>query len=449
MVSYRTGDILIIMKAKIFAIVMMIISATYLRAYAKTHDFTGLPLTVDGWTDFTTMVNGSSYSEGKIIYVSTSGNDSSGGVYAVNDALIGADPFNPSGAILPHATLAAAYAKLRSGYPDIILLKRGDVWNAGFVEWKKSGRSKTAPMIIGAYGPLSSDRPEITTFTTRYGPDHPADNFSFTAITSIKMSGGLSRQINGDSFLIEDCLFPKGPGNGVVIQGYGLTNVTLRRSVIEGRYSATTAHVQGLYSSSTNNFLVEENVFDHNGWAEDKGDYGLATSYNHNTYFDVSVTNPVMRYNISTRASSKGFQAGGGGLIEGNLSVRDPIGIEPSRAESYKPDGFASIIRRNVVLDGWDSKTTGRTAWGIRLNNVSQSLVESNIIANVDPSSAGRAAIYFDSEVKSGVTLRVRNVTVKNNIIHNWGPIYFGFEYPVLENALLSGNSIHDEINTA
>lgn len=98
-------------------------------SHAANHDFTGLPLTADGWTDIEAMVQ----EDSRIIYVSTSGNDTTG-IYNLpaDQALIGEySVLEPNESqINPYQTLAAGYTQLRNGYPDFLLLKRGESWSS-------------------------------------------------------------------------------------------------------------------------------------------------------------------------------------------------------------------------------------------------------------------------------------------------------------------------------
>ena len=81
----------------------------------------------------------------RIVYVSSSqGNDGHSGL-SIND---------------PVASLQIAKGLLRDGFPDRMLLKRGDFWNEGFGTWVLSGRSENEPMIIGAYG-SGTQRPHL------------------------------------------------------------------------------------------------------------------------------------------------------------------------------------------------------------------------------------------------------------------------------------------------
>ena len=75
-----------------------------------------LPQDSNGWTVFTPSA------DTRIMYVSATGNDSTGQIYSSTSEEVGSNPFNPSKNILPFATYEAAYANVRWGYPDWILI---------------------------------------------------------------------------------------------------------------------------------------------------------------------------------------------------------------------------------------------------------------------------------------------------------------------------------------
>src|SRR5450830_1516621 len=85
-----------------------------------------------GWTVFTAS------SDTQLVYVSsTAGNDSTG--------VIG-DPTHP------YQTIAKGVSLLRNGYPDWLLLKKGDSWTeSNYI--LVSGRSASEPMVISSYDP--------------------------------------------------------------------------------------------------------------------------------------------------------------------------------------------------------------------------------------------------------------------------------------------------------
>lgn len=91
------------------------------------HDFTELPMTFDGWTDLKAMFKDSSYyNDSRIVYVSITEDDSTAQYYEPGDEIVGNDPFLLLETPNAYQTMTAAYEQLRDGYPDIMLLKRGD-----------------------------------------------------------------------------------------------------------------------------------------------------------------------------------------------------------------------------------------------------------------------------------------------------------------------------------
>jgi len=361
------------------------------------HDFTGLPLTEDGWTDFNAMIDHPDhYNDARIIYVSSStGTDTTQyRFHTPDDPEVGDDPFNPAGDVYEYKTIATAYAKLRDGYPDIMLLKRGDTWNEDLPTWTKSGRSVAERMVFGSYGSLDAPRPVIKGFRTSYGPNSPEDRFDFVAVTSIAWTGTFSREVGGRDFLIEDCATFGGENSGMTIQGLGpepLRQFALRRCVVAGRYpnyENGTGHTQGLFVKEVSGGLIEDNVFDQNGWNPQGSGLDAGNIHSHNTYVSVDNEHIVMRYNISTRAGSHGLQMGAGGLLYANLSVRDSIAIQMARSETWVPNGLSGVIKSNVVLDPKDIRKDvpgiddALRGWGIRLMNTSEVVVEDNILGD-------------------------------------------------------------------
>ena len=69
----------------------------------------------------------------------------------------------------PKQTLAAGASLLRDGYPDWLLLRRGDEWNEGFGSFSVSGRSEAEPIVVSSYGSGESN-PSIN-------PSDPAESW--------------------------------------------------------------------------------------------------------------------------------------------------------------------------------------------------------------------------------------------------------------------------------
>jgi hypothetical protein len=162
--------------------------------------------------------------------------------------------------------------------------------------------------------------------------------------------------------------------------------------VITDNYD-TSAHSQGLYTNNVS-MVLEENVFDHNGWyqqsinADSDPSGGQATMFNHTTYFS-HAHGVTFRGNIFLRASSIGnkWTANSGAAsarditIENNLYVEGEIGISMGGNEAG-PLRFKNIrIADNVMLDIGRGQPTNRTlGWGIDIQEWDSGTVSNNYL---------------------------------------------------------------------
>lgn len=356
----------------------------------------------------------------RVVYVSSStGNDSFDGL-------------SPEKA---RRTLAAAYALLRHNNPDWMLLRRGDTWNEVMPWWKKCGRSAGEPMVVATYGDEAA-RPLLKTGTndafSRYGGGGSPASIDFVSITGVwfqadRRAGDQGAGIYwigaGKDILFEDCRF-EGYATGAVVQSIEgrVERFTLRRSLILDSFNST-AHSNGLYAENVDGLVLEENVFDHNGWKQ-----GVAepTIFNHNVYVHTSNTGVVFRNNISLRSSSHGVQVRPGGIITGNVFARNAIGAllgggDPNPVTHT--NGITGTVDDNVILEGGDIGTLPRGS-GIELTNVGASgaTVRNNIIAGKSTSTDSPAIRLGAGGYGSGVGCM--NITISGNTIHNWrGPL--------------------------
>ena len=111
--------------------------------------------------------------------------------------------------------------------------------------------------------------------------------------------------------------------------------------------------VQGMYISGVDGILIEENLFDHNGWDEQIEGAG-ATMFNHNIY--MSTSNPnwdkiAVRGNILARASAHGLQLRSGGLVEDNLFVQNAINLNVGYHKGASLSGACGIVKNNVFQE--------------------------------------------------------------------------------------------------
>lgn len=369
-----------------------------------------------GWTAFTPSA------DTRTVYVSSSsGNDQ-------NDGL------SPQ---TPKYTLAEAAALLRHGFPDWLLLKRGDVWQVGLGQWKKSGRSADEPMLVSTYGSALA-RPWLRTgaqggIWTNGGGGSPAtiDNLALVGLhfsaDSYDGSGdcvGAQLLQPASNVLIEDCKF-EGYSVNLVFQGLGdrHSDFRLRRSVIVDAFviHEIGGPSQGLYANAVDGLLIEENVFDHNGWNEQVPGAG-ADIYSHDLYIDNDNTEVEVRGNIIANASSHGMQLRSGGSAINNLFARNSISLSVGGGNNPAPAGVTATVRGNVIVDGKDIDAANPRGWGMWFGNIASGVVSLNVIANNTLGSQPRM-ITLDGQFvgDSGPTIGVHDLALTKNILFNWG----------------------------
>jgi hypothetical protein len=356
-----------------------------------------------GWTNVTQSA------DSNVIYVSSS---------------TGSDANNGLSAASPVQTLSRAQSLVRAGYPDWVLLKRGDTFGT-FGEWRKWGRSAQEPMYISAYG--TGARPQINTGTgwgfITYARNGAAgqsiDNLivsslSFSADTYNGTNGTIDTSAfrlycQGQNVTIEDCKIT-GYREGLALDpGYnGLRNVAIRRNVITDSYAlpggVTTYNAHGLWiGGASNEITIEQNVIDHNGWRD--GMNSERTFYNHDVYVYNSAQNVVVRENLITRASFYGIKMNGGGTAYNNFFARN--------SESIYLEHTA-LIESNVFTEAVAMPTQN---WGVAINTqkAPSATIRKNLVAKNDNTNASGVAgiqLFNNGTPFSGL--------VEENVVYNW-----------------------------
>jgi hypothetical protein len=433
--------------------------------------FTFPPRDADGWSILTPSA------DSRLIYVSTSGNDSTGQTYLPSSAQIGADPYNPAGAVLPYATIDAALAQARAGYPDYVLLKRGDTWTHDAIIRLKAGRSATERSVLGYYGSAAA-RPTVL---------HNGVNFSwasYSALVGIRFYASQRNPASPDfagfasvggasgfdgllgyggtltgGLLIEDCWFDWFAGN--VLQSplanfAPLTDIIVRRNIITNNYS-TNSHSQGLYTDRVSLWL-EENIFDHNGWYKQGGAVfseqaeGKATMFNHNTYFG-GTRETVFRNNLFLRASSIGSKFTSNTtsgtnevktwdlLIDNNLYVEGEVGVSlgGNNDQNNGPRWRNIHFTNNVMTHIGRTRPTLRTlGWGLDVQDWDGGKVTGNLFAHWGDATLNNNFAIFSS----GDT---NDVTYSGNIAYNvssGGPLVAFRDGAIQKRVAFTGNDI-------
>jgi hypothetical protein len=315
-------------------------------------------------------------------------------------------------------TLGRAKTLVRHGYPDWVLLRRGDVWDEPVGHWKASGRSATARMVLTAYG-AAVERPLIRTGTgeglfTQGGGGSPA-SIDHLAVVGLHFAGsgdnGLRFLVPGRDVLVEDCKV-EGFRVNVLFQGFDgeLRDYRLRRSVIVDSDGSTKAHSQGMYAYDVHGLLIEQNVFDRNGHPAD--------IFSHNIYLDNGNSGVILRGNIISRASSHGAQMRSGGVAWNNLFLRCPIALQIGGGNAPESGGVDFEARGNVVMDGANIDAENPRGWGVLFQNIREGHFVSNLIAN-SGQARQPAALILDGQSQYGVH-GVHNISFERNVIHAW-----------------------------
>ena len=354
----------------------------------------------------------------------------------------GDDANDGTTAVTAFATLDRAREALidagRSGYPDHILLKKGDVWRNKPHAWSLSGRSESEPMIISSYG--SGPRPRFEgnagfSFAGNRNVRHvwligvefyctTGDPASADFDIDVSRSVGVGFTGGGGDILVEDCKFSY-QGGGAVIQRYesdGMTDIKIRRCVFDHAYS-TSSHTQGLYAYEVTGLLIEECVFDHNGWLVQGDGHntqagGGATMFNHNTY--INQCNQVrLKGNLFLRPSSIGNKFNSNGpnesidtIVDDNFYYDGEIGISIGGNTDDEYRFGNTVIKNNIFTNiGRSNMTTRNFSWGIEVKDNFNTRVVANGIIN--------QALYGNSY---GIQLSGRtnnSVILEENLFYN------------------------------
>ncbi len=419
---------------RLFIIVAILFSTS---SYAAQLD---LPRDAEGWTIFTPSA------DSRIVYVSSSGNDSTAQVY---NSTSFADPFKPSGE-QAFATYAAAFANIRQGYPDWILFKRGDTFYQAMGSNVPRGRSITEPALVAWYGadgdmPLLMTPKGIDAFnmkrTAYYSAVSGLDFYAYTrdpnnpSYAGTDKAGGISFTVWsnadawGEGILVEGCRLRYYTGgisvaNVSTDQSRPFAGVTIRRNTILDSYADTDAgshKTMGMWSQDMHDLILEENIFDHNGWYDKYGgSIGYANIYNHNTYFQ-DTHETIFRGNMFLRGSNMGtkFTANGkthaatGITIKNNLYYGSMIGVGIGGNKGGADYRFKDIIVDGNVFTRLGSleQTNQSIAWGIEVIDNQDSLITNNLILNDFAASGNSYGIALLNKLK--------NVTISNNTIYN------------------------------
>jgi hypothetical protein len=370
--------------------------------------------TSDGWTDITAPT------DARIVYVSSStGSDQNTGLSDTS----------------PVRSLSYGISLLHAKAADQLLLARGDAWDESLGIWGRSGIDQDQPMVIGAYG--AGARPLLRTSDYAFRV-HSGGGVSHVALVGLHLqhtgssgADGLSITGKAEDLLIEDCFIEQYQNNIVAEASFGtISNIRIRRSLIVDAHNyflPTRRNSEGAFFEAVQTLVLEENVFDHNGWAVPSD----ATIYNHNVYIRSTCEDVVARGNVFARASSHGLQARSGGIIENNVFVDNPIGLSFGLVNSspVTPGGVIGRVKDNAFIGGGsingDDRGNGLEIGNTRPAGISDAVtIDNNLFTHGKLASANSAAIRISSGFSMTNTwdaVGINDLYVRNNKVYDWG----------------------------
>lgn len=284
---------------------------------------------------------------------------SAGSVVACVDWEFGMDS-NPGTMAAPYKTTAKGYAQLRDGQDDWLMIRAGRTTTEAFPTWNKSGLSSLKPMVVCSYG--QGSRPAVMCGRSRgfeagaFGATKRAHlalmDLAFVADGNVGNDANAGVQFLGSwsDVLLENLLVQKFHTN-IVFQSNRTTelmeDVRVRRCLVLDAFTILSSHSQGSYTAGVNRLLLEECVYDHNGWNESVPG-ATPTIFRHNIYIQGhggnydDCTGVTTRGMIAMRGGATGMQQRPGGTCDDNLFVDNPLNL------TFGNDG--GTINRCVVV---------------------------------------------------------------------------------------------------
>lgn len=341
-----------------------------------------------------------------IVYVSASEGDDA------NDGL------TPETAV---ATPARGAELVRDGSNDFLLFRRGDTWRAmdlgpdRIVRRFKSGLDAAHPLVVASYGD-SKERPRLEIDKDLIDDD--GHERAFLAVLGLSLvsypktpgdaafngeDGGGFRFVGpSHDLLFEDNYLEY---DDFVVQN--TSRVEIRRNVVWRSYHVGTCaynmdgtrnpngnnefRPSGIFAGNNDDLLIEENVWDENGWNPDVLE-ACATIYNHDLYLSGN-DRLVVRDNLVLRASSIGLKmsANASGdsddiVIEGNVFAEGEIGLSMGGNDTSPYRFLNARVIDNVFTDIGRSQPTKRTlTWYVDLIDNDKTEVAGNLLVNQPP----------------------------------------------------------------
>ncbi len=313
-----------------------------------------------------------------------------------------------------------------------LLLERGYRYDESMgpvLHPSQKSESELHPVLITAYG--EGAKP-ILNNTIYAGGQTKTQNF---VVKDIEMGGSI-RLFEAQNVLFENIT---SQGNGFGVQRS--EGVTLRYSdftdVIKDTpnpnspdfWAAHLNRTTATYISDTKDILLENNFYDHTGWADDFRSDGDTSGgqppsmFSHNLYLQYNTSNVTFRDNITMRGASFGAQFRGGAYIEDNVFLDNNAAVNFLGGNYLDFGHFAnySLFADNLVTSGAHRigpEMVGGLTLGVNDTGLLSTLKD-NIVAHLaDPANPAEQAEKHVTHYAVGTeSLPYYNDT----IVYNWG----------------------------
>ena len=360
----------------------------------------------------------------------------------------------------PCKSIEQGIERMREGFPDHLLLRRGDTWRVEqrALDGLPSGRSESQPAVLAYYGE-SGARPTIEGdgqvyrqdrrlvshlrfmglrfYGYEHDPTHPEFNPD-AGTPDLRFVGRFN------DIVVEDSVFEFAEMTVQAFDGNRPANFTIRRNIFNGSYSnissfSRSGRRSNVFTIGVDGLDMRENVFDFGGWHPTVAGAGanqLSHCVYHNWQSDGNRT--FFINNIVSRCASHGIQMRSGGLAEDNFFARSSIGILMGYNFNGRevPAGTIAHVFNNVVSEGQHmskgdracegSATCTGALWGLEMtaNSGADYRAENNIVSMLEENEDGTG--IQDGNVRN---LVIRGLSSQGSFV-NEGNIYYRFDDP-------------------
>ncbi|MEF3692484.1 MAG: hypothetical protein V3574_05530 [Candidatus Moraniibacteriota bacterium] len=396
---------------------------------AANHYFTGLPLDSRGFHDFQAIIDYADYGNARVVFVSTSDGVASPSTPYYSTSVLTFDSngfFQAPEEVQAYSSIATAASQMRSGYADIMLLKRGDTFNETPNRWSKNGYSSRARQIIASYG-SSGDRP-LLNMGLNLGFAYSANNSGNMIISGLHFYADLWEteevarcwQIADGAYihdiLIEDSICRR---SNASVQSNSTTLaewpdgiafrrnqfIETRRDLGDGAVPEVNREVS-LTAWRIQDYLIEENLF----YKPVEGNRHLYAD----NFYGNNAPGLILRGNIFYGSRRTALSNRSGGTTANNFFVENDVSLMGGHGSAL---AGAVISGAKMIDNVFQDVHVGDEAIAILAINLDNAEISRNIITGNQATGNG---IRLSTENAGGsTTYNLTNTTVEDNIIYN------------------------------